>query len=134
MGSGLSNQAAGNFGLLGRELCRFANRAKDDIHASSGSTPPRTSLPWTSARFTALTVAAFRSRGVNFSAPGSLLRTANSAEASSTMLLTLGGLAPFRDQLVDQRRTGFHIPSYKSSCPLRNDFGLAREDSSTTVS
>src|ERR1019366_3004454 len=48
---------------------------------------------------------------VNFSAPGSSLRMASSAEASSTILLTFGGLAPFENQRVNQRDARLHMSS-----------------------
>src|SRR6266849_3525966 len=55
-------------------------------HASSGRRPRPTSLPCTSARLTVLIAAPLKSSGVNVSAPGSRLRMASRAEASSTTL------------------------------------------------
>src|SRR5579862_9882973 len=78
--------------------------------ASSGSMPRLINLLCTSARLTVLALAVRRSCGVSLSAPGSRLSRASSAEASSTILLTLGGLAPFGNELVHQRSTRLHVP------------------------
>src|SRR5882757_9349970 len=71
-------------------------------HASSAVAPRLTSLVCTSARLTVLLAALLNSFRVNFSAPGSLLSTASTAEESSTTLLMLGGLAAFSNQFVDE--------------------------------
>src|ERR1039457_2820117 len=44
--------------------------------------------------------------------------TARMAEASSTILFILGGLAAFRKQFADQRRAGFYILPGAALCPL----------------
>src|ERR1039458_5602782 len=56
--------------------------------------------------------------GVSLSAPGSRLSMAKSADASSTILLTLGRLAPFSDQLIDERDSGLDVLSYMPLRPL----------------
>src|SRR6266403_584013 len=78
-------------------------------HASSGLTPSLTSLVCTSARLTVLLVAMLNSSGGSLSAPGSWLSNASNTEESSTILLTLGGLAAFRNEFVNQRPAGFYI-------------------------
>src|SRR5450631_585318 len=60
--------------------------------------------------------------GVSLSAPGSRFSIAKSADASSTILLTLGRLAPFSDQLIDERDSGLDVLSYMPLCPLDATF------------
>src|SRR6266481_162436 len=83
-------------------------------HASCGLRPRFTSLLCTSAKLTVLLVATLSSCGVSLSAPGSRLSTARSTEASRTILFISGGLAPFCNQLIDQRRAWLHMPTDKA--------------------
>src|SRR6516225_4349404 len=87
-------------------------------HASSGLRPRSTNLPCTSAKLTVLIAAALNSSGVSLSAPGSRLRIASRAEASSTTLFISRGLVPFLDQFVDKRRTWLHMLADKTLSPL----------------
>src|SRR5690348_8248319 len=86
--------------------------------ASREFNPRSTSLLCTSARFTVLLTAVLRSSGVNLSAPDSPFSTASSAEASKTILFTLGCPAALRDQLVNQRGTRPYMLADKPLRPL----------------
>jgi hypothetical protein len=60
------------------------------------------------------------------SSPGSRLSTARSTEASRTILFISGRLAPFCNQLIDQRRTWFNVLADE---PLRSlDAAFQRGD------
>src|SRR5215472_18056210 len=85
--------------------------------ASRGLIPLSTSLLCTSARLTVLLTPLLSNSGVNFSAPDSRFSTVSSAEASRTILFTLGCLAALRNQFVDQRGARFHVLANK---PLRS--------------
>src|SRR6202030_2362063 len=71
---------------------------------------------------TVLVAAMLMISGVNISAPGSLLSTAISADASSTTLLTFGGLAPFSNQFIHQGGTGLDIFPDQSLGALNSAF------------
>src|SRR4029077_15766647 len=90
--------------------------------ASSGRRPRPTSLPCTSARLTVLMAAVPKSSGVNFSAPGSWLRMARRADASSTTLFISRGLATFGNQFVNQRGARLHMLADQPLSPLNVAF------------
>src|SRR5438105_15891654 len=77
-----------------------------------------TLFPYTTLFRSVLVAAALNSSGVSLSAPGSRLRIASRAEASSTTLFISRGLVPFLDQFVDQRRTRLHMLADKALSPL----------------
>jgi hypothetical protein len=67
----------------------------------------------------AISTAPLNGTGVSFSAPGSRLGMASRAEASNTILFIASGLAPFRDQLVNQEGTWFHMLADKTLCHVQ---------------
>src|SRR5690349_23691150 len=82
----------------------------------SSGMPFSTSLATTSERFTALIAAP----GIAFSTtslPGSSLRSANTAEASRTMLLIPARLAAFPDQILGQPKPFRDIRPHQSLRP-----------------
>jgi len=80
---------------------------------------------------TVLQVALLNSSGVSLSAPGSLLSSARTAEASSTTLLMFGCLAAFGNEFAGQRPAGFYV---SPDAPLRPlDAPFQRRDSQFVI-
>src|SRR3989304_1656418 len=80
--------------------------------------PASQSLPTTSLRFTVETSAPCDTAWATFSAPGSSLSSANRADASRTLLLTLAlGLA-LGYQLFGQKTSLGHITTQEFLCAL----------------
>jgi len=108
------------------------HRGLDSAHLPRllGIAPSLRSFVCTSAKLTVLLVASFRSSGVSLSAPGSLLRTASKADASSTTLFTASSLTTASNQFIDQRPARFHVLANATSRLLQTMFECCNTHSS----